>query len=85
MKAVISNYRRGRHTQKGNHVVLVSESVKTKKDAEKLKGKEISWKNASGTEIKGKIAAAHGNSGAFRAIMERGIPGQAVGTEVEVK
>ncbi|MFH1106971.1 MAG: 50S ribosomal protein L35ae [Candidatus Micrarchaeota archaeon] len=84
MKAVISNYRRSRHSQNVLQCVIVVEGVSKKADAEKLVGKPVLWKSPAGKPIKGKISAAHGNKGAVRAIMERGIPGQAVGTQIEI-
>jgi len=50
-----------------------------------MAGKEVVWKSSSGKEIKGKISDAHGNKGLVRAIFEKGLPGQAVTTEIEVK
>ena len=38
-----------------------------------------------GKQIKGKISGAHGNNGVVRAIFEKGLPGQARNTEVDVK
>ena len=35
--------------------------------------------------IKGKISGAHGGKGVVRAIFEKGLPGQAVTTEVEIR
>lgn len=35
-------------------------------------------------KIKGKISSAHGNKGMVRAIFERGLPGQALTTEIEM-
>ena len=43
------------------------------------------WTNTKGTTIEGRISAAHGNSGAIRAIFERGLPGQALGTEALIE
>lgn len=54
-------------------------------DAKKVAGKEVVWKSPAGKEIRGKISDAHGNKGLVRAIFEKGLPGQAVTTEVEVK
>jgi len=42
------------------------------------------WRSAGGKEIKGKVSAAHGNSGAVRMILDRGVPGQAIGDVVEL-
>jgi ribosomal protein L35AE/L33A len=35
-------------------------------------------------EIKGKIASTHGSNGVLRAIFEKGLPGQAITTKVEI-
>jgi large subunit ribosomal protein L35Ae len=48
-------------------------------------GKEVSWKSEAGKIIRGKISSSHGNKGLVRAIFERGLPGQAINTECEVK
>jgi large subunit ribosomal protein L35Ae len=85
MKAVISNFRMSRHTTTGNQMILELEGVKTRADAEKVVGKTVSWKSPAAKEIKGKVASAHGNSGAVRVIFETGMPGQAIGTKVELQ
>ncbi|MFH0971791.1 MAG: 50S ribosomal protein L35ae [Candidatus Micrarchaeota archaeon] len=84
MKATISNYRKSRHTQKTTHAIIILEGVKNRKAAEALKGREVVYTTEGKKKIKGKISAAHGNKGAVRAIFERGIPGQAIGSKVEV-
>ncbi|MFA4983551.1 MAG: 50S ribosomal protein L35ae, partial [Candidatus Micrarchaeia archaeon] len=38
----------------------------------------------TGKEIIGKVSKAHGNSGAVLARFDKGLPGQAIGTEVEI-
>ena len=57
----------------------------TKENIAKLVGKEVTWTSEAGKIIHGKISGSHGNKGMVRAIFERGLPGQAVNTEVEVK
>ena len=85
MKGVIVNYRRGRHTQNPYQMIVKVEGVDSKEDAEKLVGKEVVWRTPAGREIKGKVTATHGNKGALRVRFEKGMPGQAIGSEVEVK
>lgn len=85
MKATIINFRRGRHKQKQNHIIIKADNVNDKKKAEKLVGKLVEWKSPAKKVIKGKVEAAHGNSGAVRAIFERGLPGQALGTKIDIK
>ena len=83
MKGVIGNYRRGRHTQHTDQVIVYVEGVKSKEEAGKLLGKkvELNWKNG---KMIGKVVAIHGNNGAVRVRFSKGIPGQAIGKEVNV-
>lgn len=85
MKATIVNYRRSRHNQKTNQLILSVSKIKDKENAESLIGKEVVFTTQNSKEIKGKISASHGNKGCIRAIFEQGIPGQALGQTVEVK
>ena len=81
----VIQFRRGRHTIHEKHFLIEIEGSSNRKDAEKLVGKEVEWKSPAGKIIKGKISAAHGNKGIARAIFEKGLPGQAVTTGVEIK
>ncbi len=85
MKGRVIQFRRGRHTVHERHFLIEIENISNRKDAEKLKGKEVKWKSPAGKIINGKISAPHGNKGLVRAIFEKGLPGQAVTTEVNVK
>lgn len=62
------------------------EGTNKREDAKKFVGKKVVWtsEGKNKTKINGKIAAAHGNKGVMRAIFEKGLPGQAIGTEVEI-
>jgi len=82
MEGVIVNYRRGRHRQKTNHIIIETKLEKEK--AENLIGKQLVWKSPKGKEIKGKITSLHGNKGCVRAIFEKGLPGQALGSKIEI-
>ncbi len=81
----VIQFRRGRHTIHERHFLIEIESSKTRKEAEKFIGKEVTWKSPAGKEIKGEISGAHGNKGLVRAIFEKGLPGQAITTDVEIK
>lgn len=80
----VIQFRRGRHTIKEKHF-LIDIGAKNIKEAEKFVGKEVEWKSPAGKIIKGKISSSHGNKGIVRAIFEKGLPGQAITTNVEVK
>ncbi len=85
IKGKIIQFRRGRHVIHERHFLIEIDEVETRKDAEKFVGKEVEWKSPAGKVIKGKISSAHGNKGVVRAIFEKGLPGQAVTTKVEIK
>jgi len=84
MEGVISNYRGSRRTQKTSEMVVKIAGIVTKVEADKLKGKKVVWKSPAGKEINGIVKKAHGNSGAVLTKFEKGLPGQAIGTKVEI-
>ncbi|MBW6442343.1 50S ribosomal protein L35ae [Patescibacteria group bacterium] len=84
MKGKVIQFRRGRHTIHERHFLL-DVGAKNKKEAEKFLDKGVEWKSPAGKIIKGKIKSPHGNNGLVRAIFEKGLPGQAITTEVEIK
>jgi large subunit ribosomal protein L35Ae len=84
-KGKVIQFRRGRHTVHEKHFLIEIAGVSDSEQAKKFVGKEVEWKSPAGKIIKGKISATHGNKGVVRAIFEKGLPGQAVTTEVEVK
>ncbi len=84
MEATIANFRRSRHSQKTNHMILYIDTIDTKEKAQSLIGKSVVWKSPAGKEINGKIVNTHGNKGAVRTIFEKGMPGQSVGSKVVI-
>lgn len=85
VKGLVVQFRRGNHTVHERHFLIEVTGVHSRKDAEKFVGKEVEWKSPAGKIINGKVSAPHGNKGVVRAIFEKGLPGQAVATEVEIK
>ena len=84
MKGKVIQFRRGRHTVHERHFLIKVEGTSTRQDAEKFAGRYVEWESPAGKIIQGKVAGAHGNKGVIRAIFEKGLPGQSVGTEVEI-
>jgi len=80
----VVQFRRGRTNIHEKHFLL-DFGATSRAEAEKFVGKIVEWKSPAGKIIKGKIASPHGNKGLVRAIFERGLPGQAIITSVEIK
>ena len=87
MKGKVLQFRMGRHTVHEKHFLIEIPGVSKKADAEKFVGKKVEWTSPGKKKkvISGKISGAHGNKGVVRAIFEKGLPGQAITTEVEIK
>jgi len=87
MKAKVIQFRQGKKTQKPRHFLIEIPKIDSREKAEKFVGKLVEWTSPGKTPtiIKGKIASPHGNKGIVRAIFEKGLPGQAIATELEVK
>lgn len=85
MKGKVIQFQRGEQVYTPRHFIIEIEGVANRSEAEKMTGKNVEWKSPAGKIIKGKISVPHGNKGLVRAIFEKGLPGQAVTTEVEVK
>ncbi len=82
----VIQFRRGRKNITPRHFLIEIPKTDTREKATKFVGKEVFWKS-TGKEAKiisGKISSAHGGNGVVRAIFEKGLPGQAIGTEVEI-
>lgn len=64
-----------------------SEKCDSREKGREFVGKEVFWTSPGKNKkiISGKIVSPHGNKGVLRAIFEKGLPGQAIGTEVEIK
>ena len=81
-KGVVASYRRGKHLQHPNQVILVFSQVKTKAEAAAIVGRKVKWVSPEEKEFFGKVLGQHGNSGAVRAKFRTNLPGQAIGTPV---
>ena len=84
MKGRLSSYRRGVRTEYTNQYVVEVEGVGDRASAGGILGKRVVWKTPTGKEIVGRVSKAHGNSGAVLVRFGRGLPGQAMGTEVQI-
>ena len=86
MKAKVIQFRRGRKTFKPRHFLIEIPEINSREKAQEFVGKTATWTSPGklAKKINGKISAAHGNKGVVRAIFEIGLPGQAVGTSVEI-
>ena len=85
MECIIVSFRRGRHTQTDNQMLIKVRDIDSQEKASELIGKTVIWKSPAGKEIKGNISNVHGNKGVLRVLFETGMPGQSIGSKIEIK
>jgi large subunit ribosomal protein L35Ae len=85
MEGIIINYRGSHKTQYPNQMIIKVNGVETKEKAKDLVKKTVIWLTPTKKEMKGTIMKEHGNKGAVRVKFEKGLPGQAIGTKVNIQ
>ncbi|MDF1538725.1 MAG: 50S ribosomal protein L35ae [Candidatus Thorarchaeota archaeon] len=81
-KGVVTSYRRGKHLQHTNQVILIFDEIGSRSEAATLVGRKVKWIGENEKEFLGKVLGVHGNSGAVRGKFRTNLPGQAIGTPV---
>ena len=79
----IMNYRIGIRTQSSRECLIQFANVDSAAQAGRLLGQKVIWKNENKKHI-GKIVCFHGKNGVVKVRFKKGVPGQALGTTVEL-
>jgi large subunit ribosomal protein L35Ae len=79
----IINYRIGIRTQHSRECLIQFNGVDSAAQAGRLLGQKVVWKGEKRKFI-GKVVGFHGKNGIVRAKFRKGVPGQALGTTVEL-
>jgi large subunit ribosomal protein L35Ae len=82
-EGVIVSCRRGPKTQKPNEYILRFPGIESVGGAARLLGRKVGWPVGK-HQARGKIVALHGKNGLVRARFRKGMPGQALGSPVEI-
>ncbi|MGQ9529801.1 MAG: 50S ribosomal protein L35ae [Candidatus Bathycorpusculaceae bacterium] len=83
VQGIIVNYRVGPKSQRSKECIVQFAHVKSVSEAGRLIGRKVAWKDGKNRFV-GKIVALHGKNGLVRVRFRRGLPGQALGTRVEL-
>jgi large subunit ribosomal protein L35Ae len=76
------NYRIGIRTQASRECLIQVADTTTTAHASKIVGKKVVWQENK--KIAGTVLGFHGKNGVVRARFKKGLPGQALGTTVEI-
>ena len=85
MKGFIVNYRGSLKVKNLKQMIVKVDGIDKKEDTKKIIGKKVVWTSPSGKKLEGQITKAHGGKGAVLVKFVKGLPGQALGSEVIVE
>ncbi|MBC7130869.1 50S ribosomal protein L35ae [Candidatus Bathyarchaeota archaeon] len=83
IRGIVVNYRTGPKTQRPKECLIEFPHAKSVAEAARLVGRKVVWRNGE-KRLVGKIVALHGRKGLVRVRFRKGLPGQALGTTVEL-
>lgn len=83
VRGIIVNYRVGPKTQNPKECLIKFPNLQSPSEAARLIGRKVGWPVEKRKTV-GKIVALHGKKGLVRARFRKGVPGQAIGTQVEL-
>jgi large subunit ribosomal protein L35Ae len=79
----ITNYRIGIKSQTPNQCLIEFQGITTAGLAGKLVGQKVTWQGKNSIHV-GKVMGTHGGNGMVKVKFNRGVPGQAIGTQVQL-
>jgi ribosomal protein L35AE/L33A len=80
----ITNYRTGIREQTSKECLVEFPGITSASLAGKLVGQKVTWKSGK-TLLMGKVVGPHGKNGMVKVKFVHGVPGQAIGSLVEIK
>ncbi len=83
ISGVLVNYVIGPRSQTSKQCLIKFAHVTSPGEASRLVGRKIVWKGSTEASI-GVVIAIHGRNGLVKARFRKGVPGQALGTAVEL-
>ena len=84
MRGVVVSHRRGRNSIHEYQAIVEVDGVTSREQASTLRGRKVVWTPPGGRKFVGKVLAPHGNKGRVRVRFEEGVPGQMIGSRVEI-
>jgi ribosomal protein L35AE/L33A len=79
----IVNYRTGPKAQYSRECLIEFDKIDSASSAGKLVGQKVTWASGNNKFV-GRIMGPHGRNGMVRVRFSHGVPGQAIGTRVEL-
>lgn len=84
MKAIFLGYKGGHRTQKSKCALIRVDGVDNRSEAAAYIGRKVLWISPSGSRLIGEVVGVHGRNGVLKVRFRKGLPGEAIGTELTI-
>ena len=81
---IFVNIRQGMFRQYPHNILIRIPGIDSSNSAAKYIGRKVIWRSKSGKKLVGKIVKTHGRNGVLMSRFKKGLPGQAIGSSVEI-
>lgn len=81
---IFVNIRQGMFRQYPHNILIRIPGIDSSNSAAKYIGRKVIWRSESGKKLVGKIVKTHGRNGVLLSRFKKGLPGQAIGSSVEI-
>ena len=81
---IFVNFRQGMFTQYPHNILMRIPGIDSSNSAAKYIGRKVIWRSESGKKLVGKVVKTHGRNGVLMSRFRKGLPGQAIGSSVEI-
>jgi large subunit ribosomal protein L35Ae len=78
------NFRQGMFRQYPRNILIRIPGIDSSNTAAKYIGRKVVWRSKSGKKLVGKVVKTHGRNGVLLSRFKKSLPGQAIGSSVEI-
>ena len=82
LKGKFIGYKGGQRTQHSKYALIRLEGVDGRSETATYIGRKVVWHSTSGGRSIGKVVGVHGRGDVLKVRFRKGLPGEAVGTDV---
>ena len=84
ISGIFVNFRQGMFRQYPHNILIRIPGIDNSNSAAKYIGRKVVWHSQSGKKLVGKVVKTHGRNGVLISRFRKGLPGQAIGSSVEI-
>ena len=84
ISGIFVNFRQGMFRQYPHNILIRIPGIDSSSSAAKYIGRKVVWRSESGKKLVGKVVKTHGQNGVLLSRFKKSLPGQAIGSSIEI-